>query len=77
MTPAQRDAAAAEADEIWAVIRPDVEKAGFRLAEIGGQTDVAKGLPFGNSGYSAYGSASPTNVMRTASGGGITAELLT
>lgn len=56
MTPSQRDAAAEEADEIWAVIRPDVEKAGFRLAEIGGQTEVAKGLPFGNVGYSAHGS---------------------
>ena len=40
MTPSQRDAAAAEADDIWLVIRPEVEKAGFKLAHIGSQTSL-------------------------------------
>ena len=53
MTPSQRDAAAAEADEVWAVVRPDVEKAGFKLAHIGSQTDLGKGYP--SVGYSAHG----------------------
>lgn len=33
-TPAQKAAVTAEADEIWLVIRPWVEKQGFHLAEI-------------------------------------------
>ena len=41
MTPQQRDAAATEADEVWAVIRPDVEKAGFKLAHVGSQNSIA------------------------------------
>ena len=48
MTSSQRDAAAAEADEIWEVIRPDVEKAGFKLAQIGSQTSLGTTIPQGN-----------------------------
>ncbi len=39
MTDSQRDAAAAEADDVWAVIRPEIEKAGFKLAHVSSQTD--------------------------------------
>jgi hypothetical protein len=48
MTPSQRDAAAAEADDIWPVIRPDVEKAGFRLAHIESQTSLGTTIPQGS-----------------------------
>jgi ankyrin repeat protein len=45
ISPSQRPAIAAEADEIWGVIRPDVEKTGFTLAEIGSQTSFGTKVP--------------------------------
>lgn len=43
--PSQLPAIAAEADEIWRVIRPDVEKGGFTLARIDSQTSFGTTVP--------------------------------
>lgn len=43
--PSELPAITAEADEIWAAIRPEVEKSGFTLAAIGSQTSLGTTVP--------------------------------
>jgi hypothetical protein len=56
--PSELPAITAEADEVWAVIRPEVEKSGFNLALIESQTSLGVGYPSGGSTVtSAHGSS--------------------
>ena len=46
-SPAERQGLIAEADEIWLVVRPDVEKAGLNIALIQAQHSGGVSVPIG------------------------------